>query len=371
MKEKKFVGKFGIFASLTVTMMGVGLFTSPKSLASTVGKDGWIATIIAGILVFLLIYLNYLIIKMNNYDNFNTIIENTFGKIIGKVILLLFIGYLIIYVSISIRSFSEVITLYMLEETPIEFIVAIFILCGVYLIRGDLRSLINFNIIAFWIMFVPILFSFIFVLEEGDLSNLLPLFQNKPINYLEAIKGLVFSFGGFEIIYLILPYAKEKNKIPKALRNGVIFTTFVYCITTMFTIILFCKAQTKVLLWPTITMLRSIDIPGTFVERWEGIVMMFWIMFYFTTFVNLFYFLNYLMKNLFNLEDVKLTTVVPSAIIYILALYPESIAETKYNEEMIYPIIAAFFLFALPLLTMIIGAIRRKGGRRRKRGGNK
>ena len=89
----------------------------------------------------------------------------------------------------------------------------------------------------------------------------------------------------------------------------------------------FSKAQSRILLWPTISMIRSLDIPGTFIERWEGIVMALWIFFYFTTFVNTYFFSSEIVKNVFKLKDIKLSSLLIMPIIYVVALYPENIAE--------------------------------------------
>ncbi|MCS4454255.1 GerAB/ArcD/ProY family transporter [Clostridium botulinum] len=43
---------------------------------------------------------------------------------------------------------------------------------------------------------------------------------------------------------------------------------------------MFSTEQVKLMLWPGITMIKSIDIPGTFIERWEGIIMAIWTLFF-------------------------------------------------------------------------------------------
>jgi len=123
---------------------------------------------------------------------------------------------------------------------------------------------------------------------------------------------------------------------------------------------MFSSSQTKILLWPTITLIRSVELPGSIIEHWEGVVMAFFIMFYFTTFVNLFYFAADLLKSTFKLYDVKLTTIILTPLIFIVALLPSNISEVRELEGQLFPIIAATILIVLPVILFIIAIIKRR-----------
>ena len=55
--------------------------------------------------------------------------------------------------------------------------------------------------------------------------------------------------------------------------------------------------------------------------------MAFWIFFYFTTFVNSYFFSSEIVKNVLKLKDTKLSSLLIMPIIYVIALYPKNIAE--------------------------------------------
>ena len=108
-------------------------------------------------------------------------------------------------------------------------------------------------------------------------------------------------------------------------------------------------------------MVKSLDIPGTFIERWEGIVMALWILFYFTTFVNTYFFSSEIVKNVLKLKDIKLSSLLIMPVIYVIALYPGNIAEL-YNLQfgnMPILIVTAFVFVLLPVLILLVG--NRKG----------
>jgi hypothetical protein len=46
MNDKEFVTPYGLFASIIVTVIGVGVFSLPREVTTNVGTDGWIVTLI-------------------------------------------------------------------------------------------------------------------------------------------------------------------------------------------------------------------------------------------------------------------------------------------------------------------------------------
>jgi hypothetical protein len=123
---------------------------------------------------------------------------------------------------------------------------------------------------------------------------------------------------------------------------------------------MFGKEQNKILLWPTITMIKSIDIPGSFIERWEGIVMALWIVFYFTTFTNIYYLSADIVKDVFNLKDIKISSIIIIPFVYPVALYPENIPQVNYLNNTITPLFLTFSLLAVPLMLFWGKKLRQK-----------
>jgi len=362
MQDKKIIGDFGLFTTVVVAMVGIGIFSCPKEVIDKVGSDAWIVTLIGGIVIFLLLYLIYMVMKKNDFQDLTNILQNNFGMVFGGIFAIIFAIYSIFIVSLGMREFVEVIRLFLLRQTPSEFILITTILTGTYLVRGEIGDLVKFNEISFWIMFLPAFVVFILIAINSDFTNLLPVLNNKPSDYFSASKYALFCFGGFEIAYLILPYVKNKKNSFRVLRKGIMFVSIFYIIVMVLVIAVFSKAQGRILLWPTISMIRSLYIPGTFIERWEGIVMALWILFYFTTFVNTYFFSSEIVKNVFKLKDIKISSLLIMPIIYVVALYPENIAEVYTLQFKTTPVLyTAIFVFViLPILILIMGKAKGK-----------
>ncbi|MBR9648857.1 MAG: Ger(x)C family spore germination protein [Clostridium tyrobutyricum] len=360
MKYKKFITSFGLFSTIIVTVIGVGIFSYPQEISSIVGTDGWIVTIFAGLIAYLLLYIAYLAVKRNGYNKLYIILNNNFGKIFGGILALIFIAYNIISISFGMRIFTEVVKMYLLEKTPTEFIFIVTILTGMYLITGGLGSLVKFNEISFWIMFVPVIIMMIFTLNNVDFSNILPVFNNNPIKYAEAFKTCIYSFSGIEIIYLMIPFIKSRFSLIKTTSKSIVFITVFYAVIVILSLSVFSKHQTNILLWPTMTMMKSINIQGAFIERWEGVAMAMWVMFYFTTFSNLYYLSSDIVKDMFKLKSITIPSIVLGVIVYIIALYPKNIATLYDMGNKFIPPLFIFNVVILPMIILLFRKLKKK-----------
>lgn len=223
-----------------------------------------------------------------------------------------------------------------------------------YLIRGEVDTLVKFNEVVFWVSFIPVIFVLLFAFYQGDFTNLLPVLQNKPSSYVTATWATINRFKGTEIIFLLLPFMKKKNKTSKILFNSLFFIGIFYILVVILSVTMFSAEQVKLMLWPGITMIKSIDIPGTFIERWEGIIMAIWTLFFFTTFTNIYYFSADILKNMVHIEDIKISSLLIMPFVYIIALYPENVVEVIDVGKILMPILFIINMVVIPIILFLI-----------------
>ena len=355
------VSKFGFFASIVVATLGIATFSYPSELSTQVGTDGWLIVLLGGILSYICIVIIIKLIEVNNWNDFPTILIDNYGKIVGAFLSLIFVLYCILSMAIGIRTFTEVLKMYLLEKTPTEFLFVVTLFTGVYIIRGGIDTLISFNEIAFWIMLIPIVFVLLLLTNNADFTNIFPIISNKPIDYIRNLPTSIYIFKGFEIMFLIIPFMKNKSKARKVAFFSIAFITLFYIIIFIFVIAVLTKYQSTILLWPTITMIKSIDIPGSFIERWDGIVMTMWILFYYTTFVNTFYFSSDIVKNVFNFKSIKSSYIFILPLIYLTALYPQNLIELNDIRGFFYQSYTMLMIAVIPLATLIKSLLTKAG----------
>lgn len=358
MNDKNIFSHYDLFTTIIAAVVGSSIFSFPRMLSKEVGTDGWFVIILSGLIVLFFMYITCKSIEVNGYRNITVILKRNFGNVLGSLIAIIIVSAGVFIIALEMRIFAEVLKMYLLNRTPTEFIILVMFLIGGFLIRGEIESLIKFNEITFWIMFVPILITIPFVLFKGDFSNILPAFTHEPIEYIKATRISLTGFTGFSIAYMIIPLIKQKRKAFKTTVMSIIFITGFYVLMTLSALIVFSKEYNSRLLWPTLTMFSTVDLPGTFIERWEGIVMAIWIIFYLTTYVNIYYFDSEIIKDVFHLEDVKVSSVLISPIIYVLSLLPENIAEVYGYQNMVQPYPIIIIVGLLPIALIITGLIK-------------
>lgn len=365
MEQKRYISNYSLFVSIIVAIIGVGTFSFPQFMADLVGSNGWIVIILAGLIGYLYLYLSYKCINMNGYMELHEIIDRNFGRVLGIILAAILTAYNVFTAGLGMRVFIEVIKMYLLERTPTEFLIITTILVGTYLIRGELEAIIKFNEISFWVMFISIVIVLIFLLNQTDFTNLLPTYTSDITKYYKALKYMAFNFTGAQTVFLLLPRAKDRSRIKKVLFRSMLFITIFYVIIFAFVIAVFSEKQTKILIWPTITMITSINIPSSFIERWQGVVMALWILFYFTTFANSYYFSAELIKDVFDLKSIKISCILVMPFIYGVALYATNIAEVYDTVNYALPIFTAIAFICVPLILLISSKRRQKGDERK------
>jgi spore germination protein len=354
MNKNGYITSYGFFTTIVVTTVGIGIFSYPRMLAELVGNDGWFVVLLASIISYIMLVAILKIVKANGFNHFSSIMRERFGRVIGDFVMIVFAVYHLLGISLGMRAFVEVIKMHLLEKTPTEFLLALTILLGIYLIRGGLRSVVKFNEVAFGVMFIPMFIVLIFLFNITDFTNLLPVLRNEPVNYLKAVANSSFTFGGLSIAFLAAPLLKDKEDGGKVIRRSIMFIGFFYAVIVVLTIAVLSKEQARQMLWPTIAMIRSIDLPGAFVERWEGVVMALWIIFFFTTFTNGLYFSSYIAKEVFFLGDIKISSVVLAPAVYLVALYPENIVEVYYFSNQLIPAFTLVTLIIVPFILLVV-----------------
>jgi spore germination protein (amino acid permease) len=354
MNNNKFISSYALFSSLVVSIIGVGIFSYPRDVAEFVSNDIWLITLIGGIINLFIISMIVRVFELNGFIPFSDILNNCFGKILGKVAMISITIGSIVGMALGIRVFSEVVKIFLLQKTPTEFIIVITLLMVVYLVRDGLHGLVRFNEITFFLMFVPLAVMLLFTIKNADFTNLLPAFQDTSSNYLMALKYIAITYTGLEIIYILLPFLLDEKKANKVAKKGILFTTVIYLSIVILCIAAFGSSQIKTMLWPTIILLKTVNIPGNFIERWEGIVITLWILFYFTSVANGFSLSSYLIKNTIGLDNVKISSLIVLPIVYICSLYPSNIASLYSISSMLTPILMAINILIIPILLYII-----------------
>ena len=344
---------------LILDIFGMGITILPQKVVQLGGQNGWILILI-GLLfsLFCLILINQ-VAKIYPNDNFVDYVCKILGKPLGILVSIGFIIKIIIGVAMEIRIFSEILKEIMLFNTPFWVISLSMLLIGAYMASKGYEARGRIAEILIFVVFIPLAFVFFIAIFDIDFSNLKPFF--KEISPIQALKGgayMIFYFTGIEFIFLVYPYVKEKEKIQKASINAIIIVGIIMTIISLITIARFGKYDIIHQMWPVLEIMDTIDLPGSFIERQDALIMTFWIISIFMMINAGMFFSSLIFKDIVKIGTHTTFICICIPIVYLISFLPNNITMVYKIMNIFYITFGLFYIFILPLVLYVIAKVR-------------
>ncbi|WP_010233795.1 GerAB/ArcD/ProY family transporter [Clostridium arbusti] len=265
MKEK--ITSYQFLAIMFLVPYGsAGLFF----LTPETKNDVWIALLFYAV-VSIIIQMIYISL-FNKYpkDSIVQYLPKVYGKFIGFILSIAYIGYFVYNAGRNLRDFTELIEVFSLTRAPryvIEIIFMLVITYAVYKGIENIGSMAQMGVVI--IISSTILIIVLLLISKGcvEFANLLPILHQGFINVvLKGWKLSMFPYGEFIAMTMLYPVLIEKTRLKKT----VIFTsilegTFLALNNMLFIVALGYKFA-RVNNYPLLETLRLVHI-GDFLNR--------------------------------------------------------------------------------------------------------
>jgi spore germination protein AB len=265
--ERLQISPFLVLYLIMSMQIGIGVLGYQRIIAEAAGYDAWISVLGAGLSIHIIVWMIYKICGTVEGD---IVAANAyvFGKKIGALVSTFFIIYLLIFALAVLRTFIEVIQVWMFPEMSIFWFSLVFLMLSVYIVFGGFRTVTG---IAFFCIVLPsyLLLTFGFALRFADFRNLLPIFDHSLKEFATSAFKMSLTYIGFEIPLFFYPFIKDAPKSQKWAHLGVFLTTMIYTLLAIITFMYFSEAQLAKSIWATLEMWKIVTMP--FVERFEYI----------------------------------------------------------------------------------------------------
>lgn len=265
--ERLQISPFLVLYLIMSMQIGIGVLGYQRVIAETAGYDAWISVFVAGLSIHIIVWMMYKICGTINGDLVSAN-AYVFGKKIGNIISALFIVYLVLFVLTVLRSFIEVIQVWMFPRMSIFWFSLVFLTLCIYIVFGGFRTVTG---IAFFGLVLPsyLLLTFGFALQHAEFTNILPVFDHSLKELAAGAYNMSLTYIGFEMTILFYPFVKNAPKSQKWAHIAVFLTTMIYTILAIITFSYFSEAQLAKSIWATLEMWKIVKLP--FVERFEYI----------------------------------------------------------------------------------------------------
>lgn len=342
------------------TVIGVGILTLPFQLADSMENKGWIAIIIAGLLMIPVIYMIIKLFEQNPDKDFFQIGEDTLGVFLFTICKIIFLAYLIVILSAIVRDLGELIKAFLLPTTPLRIIIIAFIVSCSYIASYEVDVIARTGYFTY-----PIILAFVIVitlisLPNAEYSNLLPITNLDFSKIPKGIQTSFFSLAGFEIIIFALPYVEDKKKVYSSSVYGMAIVVILYIVTYIMTITHFSIAQIQRQNYPVLQLVKKVEIPGFFVENLDGLVMAIWVLIIFATFAPVYFGAGKVLSKIFNTKKHKYFIWGLIPVIYYLSTRPENLVQlTKYMGSL-FNILWLISAIGIPALILVVDTYKKK-----------
>lgn len=262
-----------LFFIINACQIGVGIHGFQRLIYQDAKQDAWISVIISFVFAHFIVFIMIKTLEMFPSNDLYGIHEEVFGKFIGNFFNLIYIFYSSMAFLVVLKNYIEVINVWIFPNLSATFLGASLLIIVIYAFNGGFRVLVGVCFFSFictlWvpsILFIPMKYS--------EISQLLPLFDNHIKDILKGAYSMTFTIIGFEIINIVYPYVKEKNKVQRYVHLGLFATLLIYLSIMLISLTYFSGPQLEKTIWATLNLFSIIKFP--FIERVEIITICLW-----------------------------------------------------------------------------------------------
>lgn len=335
--------------------VGIGLFNLPRLVSEKAGHSGWIAILIAGVIIQVAVIVIIKLLQRFGELDVYAIMNQLYGKWVGNLLGAIFALYCVFVAAIVTRSYVEIVQQWLFPTTSTMMFYFLLILPTVYCALGGARVLGQFAVVSFfgtiWMMTLLIVPG-----QEIQMDYYRPLLDIKVMELLSATWQVGISAVGFELLLVIYPFLQYKNKALLASSIGVWMTTIIYLIVVVVSIGFYSQNQIKMMLSPTLHLFKVVMLP--IIERIEHIGIVTWSFLVVNTAASYLWASGrYLIR--FNKWKPNTCILLIAPVMFGIGLFPDNMLTLTQLQDLA-GLIGVIMSIALPPLLLITALIFRK-----------
>lgn len=346
--------KHFMFLILAVGM--VSIITYPSIFIATGGRNTWIFTTIASILVLIFVFIIFNTGKRTKNYDFVEICHSILGKFLGRIYLFLFSILLILTLVENASVNSSAIHSNLFLETPVWYALAIFVIAGFLIGKNNFSTIVSIVLVSVTLSIIALIILFLLTHRYKDFRHLLPILQNKyNIDYVYCTLAQLGSLSSFVLVLPIVSKVADKENLKKhslitlAAISVIVIWAMIGVLTT------FGPIRGENIYYPIFLQAQRISYGG-FIENGELLLLLF------STLISMCKYILCICSLivLWKIKNKKWFVFYLSIVIYILSYFSANNIYILFDLLKYYQYALLILLFIVPLLIYICYGIRYK-----------
>ncbi|MEC1524211.1 GerAB/ArcD/ProY family transporter [Neobacillus niacini] len=266
---------FIVFFIIHSIQVGIGIQGFQRIIFFEAKHDAWISVIVAGLFTHIVVMIMIKTLHLYAPTDIYGIHIEVYGKWIGKIVNSIYILYCLWLFVIVLINYIEVMQTWVFPVVPTWLFSISIVLLVIYGVNGGLRVIAGACFFSF-ILSIWMLGLIGFPIRFTDIHHLLPVMESNITSILKGAHKMTLTIIGFEILYVVYPFLKEREKVTKFAQLGIAGTNLLYLIVMLITITYFSPGQIENTIWPTLSLFKIVKLP--FIERTEYVAVSFWLL---------------------------------------------------------------------------------------------
>jgi spore germination protein len=255
-----------------------------STLLRTGGHIAWLSVIAGGTGFYFSAYMAIRLAQKFPDETFAEYIPRLWGKWLGGLVLLLYFLAFLLHTWIGLQSSAREITFFMFDRTPYEIILATYIAASAYCALQDWGTIIR--VVQMMVMTGIVILLLLLLLSGVVLQpiNLFPLFAGGFSQLSSGFMETWTVFSGYLILLVLMPLIRRREQnVARVVGYGFAFITFVVLWAVISIIAGLGIKTAQNVSFPFVTLIRAVEIPGTFLERLDTYLVTIKVMLFFNS----------------------------------------------------------------------------------------
>ena len=139
-----------------------------------------------------------------------------FGKVIGKIISVIYITYFFLLLTFNINDVAGFYTGYVMPETPQMVLIVIFVLVCAFAVKRGITAIAKISLLTAVLTIAAVILTTLMLLGKMNFSNFLPMLDKPVIKYVQSTQ-ITVEIPFLEVVCLLMvtPMVKENKKLSK------------------------------------------------------------------------------------------------------------------------------------------------------------
>ena len=347
----------GICLVVTILLAHV-LLSVPSALISQTASSTLLNIIYVAIITLIFFFIIYKLFSLFPGSNIIDISGFLGGKVFKFIYGFIYIAYILGMSAIIIRLFSEGLSLISYSHLEVYFIILLFVIAVGITNYFGLKSISRLNIFILPIMILSIVFLYFASIGSYSFERIFPILgYGAKETFVDGISN-IFSYSGIYVLFFIFPLLTKVSDFKKiGLSSILIYTVFLLLSVSalLFSIPQVAETSSPLSLY---ILARQISL-GEYIQNVDAFFLLIWIPFLFAYLAINMHFALSTFKQLTNTKYSRGMVFCFCAIIFVLSLLSNNMAEINILNNTFYKYTSIIFVFILSLIILIFAGIKK------------